>query len=60
MNRKVIIQTDDFDWEIYLFLKDVGAGLPVDWDTEAFGFVGNGIIKAFERMGIQIEVNDRL
>ena len=60
MNRKIIIKTDDLNWEIYLFLKEVGAGFPVDWNTEAFGFVKNGLIRAFETMGTHIEVDDRL
>ena len=60
MNRKIILKTDDLNWAIFLFLKEVGAGLPVDWDTEALGFVRNGIIRAFEKMGTYIEVDDQL
>lgn len=60
MNRKIIIKREDLNWEIYVFLKEVGEGIPVDWDTEAFGFVRNAIIRAFERMGTRIEVDERI
>ena len=50
----------DNSTEFSLFLREVGAGLPVDWNTEAFGFVRNGIVRAFEKMGAYIEVDDQL
>jgi len=60
MNRKIIIKTDDFDKEIRSFLGDVGADMPVDWNIEALGQVKSAVIEAFKKMGIGMEVDDRL
>lgn len=60
MNRKIIIKTDDFNSEIYLFLKEVGAGLPVDWNNEALDRVKDAVIQAFGKMGVTLQINDQL
>ena len=60
MCRKVIIKTDDFDKEIRSFLKDVGADMPIDWDTEALDQVKRAVIEAFQKIGVGLEVDDRL
>jgi hypothetical protein len=60
MGRKIIIKTDDFDKEVRSFLGDVGADMPVDWDIEALDQVKSAVIEAFKKMGIRVEVDDRL
>jgi len=60
MRRKIIIKMDDFNNEIYFFLKEVGAGMPLDWSIDALDVVRNAVIAAFERMGIKIEIDDQL
>jgi hypothetical protein len=59
MNRKIIIQSDDFDKEIFSFLREVVADMPVDWDHETIGWIRNTVIDAFEKMGITLEIDDR-
>ena len=60
MGRKIIIKTDDLDKEIRSFLRDVGAGMPIDWNIEALDWVRSGVVEAFKKMGIKIEIDDRL
>jgi hypothetical protein len=60
MGRKIIIKTDDLDSEIRSFLRDVGAEMPIDWDVEALDQVKTAVIKAFKKMGVGLEVDDRL
>jgi len=60
MNRKIIIKSEDFNRAICSFLKEVGADMPIDWDNEAIDRVRNAIIEAFERMGVTLEIDDRL
>jgi hypothetical protein len=60
MNRKIIIQSDDFDKEIFSFLREVVADMPVDWDREAIGWIRNTVIDAFEKMGVMLEIDGRL
>jgi len=60
MGRKIIIKTDDFDKEIRSFLGDVGANMPINWDTEALDQVKNAVIEAFKKMGVGVEVDGRL
>jgi hypothetical protein len=60
MNRKIIIHSDDFDKEIFSFLREVVADMPVDWDHEAIGWIRNTVIGAFEKMGIMLEIDERL
>jgi hypothetical protein len=58
MGRKIIIKTDDFDKEIRSFLGEVGADMPINWDSEALDQVKNAVIEAFKKMGIGIEIED--
>jgi hypothetical protein len=60
MNRKIIIHSDDFDKEIFSFLREVVADMPIDWDHEAIGRIRNTVIDAFKKMGITIEIDERL
>jgi len=60
MGGKIIIKTDDFDKEIRSFLGDVGANMPINWDTEALDQVKNAVIEAFKKMGVGVEVDGRL
>jgi hypothetical protein len=60
MSRKIIIKTDDFDKEVRSFLGYVGADMPIDWDIEALDQVKRAAVEAFEKMGIRIEMDDRL
>jgi hypothetical protein len=60
MNQKIIIKSDDFSREIFSFLKEVGADMPVDWNLEALDRIRNAVIEAFEKMGVTLEVDDRL
>ncbi len=60
MNRKIIIKSDDFNREIFSFLKEVGADMPIDWDIETLDRIRNAAIEAFEKMGIALEIDDRL
>jgi hypothetical protein len=60
MNRKIIIHSDDFDKEIFIFLREVVADMPIDWDHEAIGWIRNTVIDAFEKMGIVLEIDKRL
>jgi hypothetical protein len=59
MNRKIIIKMEDFNREICFFLTEVMAGMPMDWNIEALGMVRNAVIRAFEKMGITVEINDQ-
>ena len=59
MNRKIIIQSGDFDKEIFSFLREVVADMPVDWDDEAIGRIKDTVIDAFEKMGIILEIDER-
>ena len=59
MNRKIIIKAEDLNREICSFLTEVGADMPVDWNTSAIGLVRNAVIEAYKRMGIHLEVDDR-
>ena len=59
MNRKIIIRMEDFNREIYFFLTEVMAGMPMDWNIEALGMVRNTMIRAFEKMGITVEIDDQ-
>jgi len=60
MSRKIIIKTDDFDKEIRSFLRDVGADMPIKWNMEALDQVKNAVIEAFKKMGVGLEIDDRL
>jgi hypothetical protein len=60
MGRKIIIKTEDLDKEIRTFLKDVGADMPIDWDTAALDQVKAAVIEVFKKMGVEFEVDDQL
>ena len=60
MNRKIIIKSDDFDKEIFSFLKEVGADMPLDWNIEALDWIKNAVIETFWKMGVTLEIDDRL
>ena len=60
MNNKIIIKSSDFSREIFSFLKEVGADVPIDWNIEAIDRVRNAVIEAFEKMGVTLEIDDRL
>jgi hypothetical protein len=60
MSRKIIIKIGDLDKEIRSFLKDVGADMPIDWNIEAIDQVKNAVVDAFKKMGVGLEIDDRL
>ena len=60
MNQKIIIKSGDFSREIFYFLKEVGADIPIDWNIEALDRIRNAVIEAFEKMGVTLEIDDRL
>ena len=60
MNRKIIIRSDDFNREILSFLTEVGADMPVEWDIEALDRIRTAVIEAYEKMGVTLEIDDRL
>jgi hypothetical protein len=59
MNRKIIIKSDDFNKEIFSFLKEVGADMPMDWNIEALDRIKNAVIETFGKMGVTLEIDDR-
>ena len=60
MKRKIIIKSDDFNREIFSFLKEVGAGMPIAWNVDALDWIRNAVIGAYEKMGVTLEIDDRL
>jgi hypothetical protein len=60
MNRKIIIESDDFSREIFSFLKEVGADMPIDWDNEAIDQIRNVVIEAYGKKGVTLEIDERL
>ena len=60
MKRKIIIESDDFNREIFSFLNEVGADMPIEWDIEALDRIRSAVIEAYEKMGVTLEINDRL
>jgi hypothetical protein len=60
MNRKIIIKSDDFNKEIFSFLKEVGADMPMDWNIEALDRIKNAVIETFREMGVMLEIDDHL
>jgi hypothetical protein len=60
MKRKIIIKSEDFNREIFSFLKEVGADIPIDWNIEALDRIRNAVIEAYEKMGVTLEIDDRL
>ena len=59
MNRKIIIKSDDFHREIYAFLTEVGADMPLELNTEALECVRDAVIEAFKKMGVRLEIDER-
>ncbi len=60
MNRKIIIESDDFDKEIFSFFNELGADTPVNWNLGVLDRVKNAVISAFEEMGVTLEIDDRV
>jgi hypothetical protein len=60
MDRKIIIKTNDLDREIHSLLSEVGADMPVNWDSNALVPVRDAVIEAFRRMGVILDVDERL
>jgi len=60
MNRKIIIRAKDLDEEICSFLTQVGADIPIDWNSNALALVRDAVIEAYNKMGITLEVDERL
>ncbi len=60
MNRKIIIKSNDFNKEIFSFFKEVGADMPLDWNIEALDWIKNAVIETFGKMGVTLEIDDRL
>jgi hypothetical protein len=60
MNRKIIIKAGDFNKEIFSFLTEVGADMPIDWNIEALDRIKNAVIEAFAKMGVTLEIDDQL
>ena len=60
MNRKIIIRAKDLDKEIRSFLTQVGADIPIDWNSNTLALVRDAVIEAYNKMGITLEVDERL
>ncbi len=60
MNRKIIIESDDFNKEVFSFFNELGADTPVNWNAGVLDRVKNAVIRAFEEMGVTLEVDDRV
>ncbi len=45
---------------MFFFLKEVGADMPMDWNIEALDRIRNGVIEAFGKIGVTLEIDDRL
>jgi len=58
MNRKIIIKSDDFNKEIFSFLREVGVDMPLDWNIEVLDRIKNTVIETFEKMGVTLEIDD--
>ena len=59
MKRKIIIPIDDFNSEVVLFLRAVGARVPANWSAEALALVREAAVTAYEKMGMILEVDKR-
>ena len=58
MNRKIIIRAKDLDKEVRSFLTQVGADIPVDWTGNVLGLVRDAVIEAYDKMGINLEIDE--
>ena len=52
--RKILIKRFVF------FLTQVGADIPVNWSSNALALVRDAVIEAYNKMGITLEVDERL
>jgi hypothetical protein len=59
MNRKIIIKSFDFDREICHFLNEIGADMPIEWNTETLDPIRDAVIETFVKMGVILEIDDR-
>lgn len=50
---------EDLNREIYSFLTEVGADMPIDWNNEALDRVRNAVVEAFGKMGVTLQIDDR-
>ena len=57
---KIIIKSGDFNSEILSFLTEIGGEIPIDWNIEALECVREAVVDAFEKMGIMLEIDERL
>ena len=57
MNRKIIIRAKDLDKVIRSFLTQVGADIPIDWNSNTLALVRDAVIEAYNKMGITLEVD---
>jgi hypothetical protein len=60
VDRKIIIKAEDLSREIHSFLTEVSADLPVSWDSNGLALVRDAVIEAFRRMGVILEVDERI
>jgi hypothetical protein len=60
MDRKIVIKAEDLDREIHSLLSEVGADMPINWDSNVLALVRDAVIGAFGRMGVILEVDERL
>ena len=60
MDRKIIIKAKDLDKEIYSFLTQVGADIPIQWPNNALALIRGAVIEAYDKMGIILEVDECL
>jgi hypothetical protein len=60
MDRKIIIKTKDLDREIHSLLSEVGADMPINWDSNALAPVRDAVVEAFRRMGVMLDVDERI
>jgi hypothetical protein len=59
MNMKIIIKAEDFDDEIFSFLTEVGADIPIPWDIETLTLLKDAVIEAFKKKGVILEVDEQ-
>jgi hypothetical protein len=46
-------------FSVDLFLAEVGADMPIDWDKEALNEVKNAVVEAFTKMGVRVGTDER-
>ena len=60
MHRKIIIKAKDLEKELCSFLTQVRADIPVDWYSNALALVRDAVIEACGKMGITLEIDERI